>query len=64
MYRRVNVLSQVKLIKISSTDIISVTDPSTYNLKSNPREHHILIHVTYNRNNHYEHQILDLCQNI
>ena len=31
-------LSHIKLIKITSTDIISVTDPSTHNLKSNPRE--------------------------
>ena len=34
----VNIQSHIKLIKITSTDIMSVTDPSTHNLKSNPRE--------------------------
>jgi len=34
----VNIQSHIKLVKITSTDIMSVTDPSTHNLKSNPRE--------------------------
>ena len=58
----VNIQSHIKLIKITSTDIMSVTDPSTHNLKSNPCESHVSIHVTYNLKNHQEHQIPYLCQ--